>query len=367
MLKKVTAFFVATLLLGQAVYANSGLTVPGVPELVAHETNPIDISTNESWAIAFGQYVAALEGLHMQQAGVPSQSAVASSSMPLLNPWNNPWNMPNTVPPGWNNWSGWWNDAWPYMMMGDMAGWTVEEYYAWLSQMGMSPWFGNNTWLPQWGTVPPWGTMPQQNWNQWWGNQADWGNWNQWGPWWDQGNWNQWGTAGWGGGPGFFGGPISFGNSVIEEEVRRLANVPFGPIFPQQVTHIRELTVILPNTNNATANGLSGLEFLTNLRYLYIRPSNITNNNSNISNLAPLSNLTNLREIRLDGHNISNLNPITNLNNVEILSVRSNNLSNINELRGTGNLRNLRRIYLGDNQIADLSPVNDRSGVTVVQ
>ncbi|MCL1995910.1 MAG: hypothetical protein FWG63_06880 [Defluviitaleaceae bacterium] len=118
--KFIAAFVVLSFLLGQVVtYANPGLTTPVAPNLVWHQN--------------------------------PFQS---QSPMPATMPWVNPWNVPQAVPHGWSSWQGWWDDAWPYIMSGSMAGWTFEEFYAWLSQMGMSPWFGNYVWLPQWGNQP---------------------------------------------------------------------------------------------------------------------------------------------------------------------------------------------------------------------
>jgi RNA polymerase sigma factor (sigma-70 family) len=96
---------------------------------------------------------------------------------------------------------------------------------------------------------------------------------------------------------------------------------------------------------------ITGLEFATNLRELYLGQNPITD-------LRPLSNLTQLVGLHLWHVPVHptdlDLRPLATLINLEMLSLEGNWISDIRPLMG---LKKLRRLHLSNNQIEDVRPL----------
>ena len=93
---------------------------------------------------------------------------------------------------------------------------------------------------------------------------------------------------------------------------------------------------------------LTGIQFATNLRELYIR-------DNNISDLSPIANLITLQRINIDRNPIANsISYIKNLTNLESITCTQANLSNLSAFTG---LTNLKAIHGWGNPISDISPL----------
>lgn len=327
-IKTTTSLLALGLFIGSTntvAFANTGLTEPNTPALSLVNTPSNDIPNNPAWQTATSNQLTGLEALQMQQL----------QQMGITMPGGTPGNPNNTA-------QGWWQ-SWP---TGTAAGgqvgfvpplaWGVDlnafnswdEYYAWLSQMGMSPWFGNFTQLPPWGA---WNN-PNQNWN-WAGNNLP-PNWNNW----NNNNWNNndWNNP-WGWGPGFGTHAINFGSRHIEDRVRDQLNIHNRPITPQDVANVRELHVVVPNNQTISSNALVGMRYFTNLRYFSFEHRNPSGGHtSNLSNIGELSELRQLRELDLAGHRISSLTPLRNMRNLQHVDLRHNNIRNFDILDDLG-------------------------------
>ena len=91
---------------------------------------------------------------------------------------------------------------------------------------------------------------------------------------------------------------------------------------------------------------LTGIEYFTNLQYLYINVNQITSIN--------LSTLTNLIQFRCNNNNLSDLD-LTGLNALVGINLMSNNFSSLN----TQSLPNLKDVYCAQNQISLLDFSNN--------
>ena len=103
---------------------------------------------------------------------------------------------------------------------------------------------------------------------------------------------------------------------------------------------------------------ITGLEFATNLRKLFVGKNPITD-------LRPLANLTQLVEFHF-WHVLPNpinldLRPLASLINLEVLSLKGHGISDISPLAG---LKKLQRLHLSNNQIEDISPLQGLMNLT---
>ena len=93
---------------------------------------------------------------------------------------------------------------------------------------------------------------------------------------------------------------------------------------------------------------LTGLEFASNLKYLYL-------SGNNISDISALSGLTNPRNLDLSGSNISDISALSGLTKLTRLELSENNISDISVLSG---LTNLFTLGLSGNNISDISALS---------
>ncbi len=110
------------------------------------------------------------------------------------------------------------------------------------------------------------------------------------------------------------------------------------------------------NARDRQIKNLSGLEHMTQLRYLYLgRGDAIHDNDNNVSDLTPLKNLR-LNQLWLGGNNVSDITPLKNLTELVDLDLFDNNVSDITPLK---NLPQLEKLRLGRNPFSDLTPLKN--------
>ena len=93
---------------------------------------------------------------------------------------------------------------------------------------------------------------------------------------------------------------------------------------------------------------LTGLEFATNIRHLWLK------HNKNISDLSPIAGLHNLRKLDIGDNSVSDLSPLAELTNLESINIGNNRISDLSPLVG---LKNLGYFMSWNNFLSDLSPL----------
>ena len=92
---------------------------------------------------------------------------------------------------------------------------------------------------------------------------------------------------------------------------------------------------------------LTGLEFATNLTWLYLGTNEIVD-------ISPLAGLVNLTTLSLGSNTITDLSPLVGLVNLTTLSLGYNTITDLSPLAGLVNLTDLN---LSSNEIVDISPL----------
>ncbi len=136
-------------------------------------------------------------------------------------------------------------------------------------------------------------------------------------------------------------------DAALRASVRETLELPAN--VPLTKEKMQEFVVLV--ANNRGIVDITGLEFATNLRKLYIGKNPITD-------LAPLANLTQLVEfhfwhVPINPTNLD-LSPLANLINLEVLSLEGNGISDISPL---AELKKLQRLDLSRNHIEDIRPL----------
>ena len=171
--------------------------------------------------------------------------------------------------------------------------------------------------------------------------------------------------------------------AAIAEELGKSPNVP---ITVQEMEGLGRLVAL-----NKGIRDLTGLQFATNLKDLFLRDNQISNLSPiaglirlrilaltynpisdlsalrglinltslemyhiPISDLSPLAGLINLEALYFDADNVSDLSPLTGLVNLEHLRFDSKKVSDLSPLAG---LINLRKFHTWGNPVSDLSPL----------
>ena len=166
-------------------------------------------------------------------------------------------------------------------------------------------------------------------------------------------------------------------DSYLRERIYKVLGYFIGKSKSKPITRrdMKAITTFAPSgfvdTMNIV-NDLTGLEFATNLRKLWLDSNRITdvlalsdlphlkylnldkNNITDVSALVPgLSGLNDL-ELHLSRNSISDISSMAGLTNLRILYLWRNNISDISAV---ANMINLTRLYLRDNNISDISAV----------
>ena len=105
--------------------------------------------------------------------------------------------------------------------------------------------------------------------------------------------------------------------AAIETTLGKASGTPITAAEMETLTFFRAI--------DANINDLTGLEYATNLTYLFLW-------NSAISDLTPLSDLTNLQFLDLQGNSVSDLSPVMGLTNLIFLGIRDNSVSELSPL-----------------------------------
>jgi len=142
--------------------------------------------------------------------------------------------------------------------------------------------------------------------------------------------------------------PVHFADAKLKALVE--AKLGVSDPTPTDMLGLTSLSV-----NNQGVTSLTGIEYATNLTYLYLE-------GNEISSVAPLAGLTKLTNL-LAGHNrISSVAPLAGLTNLTKLTLHHNKyITSVSALSGLTNLTNL---SVDDNQISSLSPL---SGLTKLE
>ena len=166
---------------------------------------------------------------------------------------------------------------------------------------------------------------------------------------------------------------VTFPDPNLEAAIREEIEKPSGDILVSDLLTLIEL--------NGQARGiydLSGLEYCSNLRWLYLDENelsdisplqylselfhvNITHNQ--LSDISPLQNLTKLEYLRLQNNQISDISPLQNLTNLGVLFLHYNQISDISPLQ---NLTNVHHLALYNNQFSDISPLENMTNMEVL-
>ena len=137
--------------------------------------------------------------------------------------------------------------------------------------------------------------------------------------------------------------------AAIEQEL----GLPSGaPITEEDMRRLAELEIDGENLTRGISN-LTGLEYATNLVFLFLR-------NNAITDLSPLAGLTKLEELHLSNSEprdislLIDLSPLAGLNNLYSLELGNNAITDLSPLTG---LTKLEELELYGNAITDLSPL----------
>jgi|GEM_PF-620888 len=151
---------------------------------------------------------------------------------------------------------------------------------------------------------------------------------------------------------------VVFEDASLAQAVRDyLGKDPEEPIYPNEVAQIDGLFADSRNISN-----ISGIEQLSNLRFLYI-------NENNITDISPVASLTNLRYLNIEANNISDISPLSNLNSLTGLSMGNNPINNLSPLYDMTNLESLALIKLSltDEKILSLSNLTQLTELWISQ
>ncbi|MCG9133380.1 leucine-rich repeat domain-containing protein [Candidatus Poribacteria bacterium] len=136
-------------------------------------------------------------------------------------------------------------------------------------------------------------------------------------------------------------------DAALRAAVREKLELPVDVALTKE--KMQKLIALVANDRGIV--DITGLEFATNLRKIFIGKNPITD-------LRPLANLTQLAEFHFwhTPPNLTNLSlqPLANLINLEVLSLEGHGISDISPLAG---LKKLRRLHLSKNQIKNISPL----------
>ena len=149
--------------------------------------------------------------------------------------------------------------------------------------------------------------------------------------------------------------------AVIETALNK---TPGDPVALAEMATLTELQTV-----NAGISDLTGIEFATNLVFVYLPGNRISDLSplaeltnltqlflagNLISDISPLAELTNLWELTLWNNSVSDISPLAGLTNLAVLRLTGNNISDISPLAG---LTNLQSLHLENNPISDISPL----------
>ena len=145
-------------------------------------------------------------------------------------------------------------------------------------------------------------------------------------------------------------------DAALRAAVREALELPTD--VPLTKEKMRELIVLVAKDRGIV--DITGLEFATNLRKLYMGKNPITD-------LGPLANLTQLVELHFwhvpQRPTDLDLRPLANLINLEVISLEGNGISDISPL---AELKKLQRLDISRNHISDLHPLAELTELRIL-
>ncbi|UCD93703.1 MAG: leucine-rich repeat domain-containing protein, partial [Candidatus Zixiibacteriota bacterium] len=148
---------------------------------------------------------------------------------------------------------------------------------------------------------------------------------------------------------------VQFADTLLEAAVRDELNKPSGDIYSTELLAIESLYFDV-NWDIGGIADLSGLEYLTNLRFLYLSSSEFTS-------VRPLSGLTDLDRVAITHCNVYDIWPLAGLVNLQVLDLSDNYIADIEPLAGMSALQTL---AMSRNQIADIGALSQLSQLTKI-
>ncbi len=162
---------------------------------------------------------------------------------------------------------------------------------------------------------------------------------------------------------------VSLGNQMIPDaNLRRALRISLDKATGATITQTDLAMLTELSAWDASIIALVGLEYATNLEYLYLGGNNIVNllpiagltnlgtlflQRNSISDITPLARLTNLTSLYLyDNNTISDLSPLKRLTKLTVLDLSNNNITDIAPLSA---LNNLEQLFLAGNRVTDTS------------
>ena len=112
---------------------------------------------------------------------------------------------------------------------------------------------------------------------------------------------------------------------IPDSNLRAAIETTLGKTSGDPITAVEMETLTFFRAIDANISVLTGLEYATNLTYLFLW-------NNAISDLTPLGGLTNLQFLDLQGNSVSDLSPVMGLTNLIFLGVRNNSVSELSPL-----------------------------------
>jgi internalin A len=139
---------------------------------------------------------------------------------------------------------------------------------------------------------------------------------------------------------------VPFHDPNLESMVRKfLPDVKAG----EPLTRAQLESAVLVSGQGAPVTDLRGLEQCKNLRFLYLK-------DTQIADLSPLAKLDHLEALTIEGSKVRDLMPLAGLTKLNYLDLARNQISDLSPL---ANLKQLKHLYLSDNRIADLGPLQN--------
>ena len=142
--------------------------------------------------------------------------------------------------------------------------------------------------------------------------------------------------------------------NIPDANLRAVIADSLGKGRDEAITRTEMAVLTHLEAQDANISDLTGLQFATNLTFLWLTGNPITD-------LSPLCDITNLTGLVLFGNAITDISALANLTNLGHLNLGGNNVSDIWAL---SNLTNLNWISLNDNAIEDISALANLTNLT---
>ena len=164
--------------------------------------------------------------------------------------------------------------------------------------------------------------------------------------------------------------------NIPDANLRAVIADSLGKGRDEAITRAEMATLTRLEASDANISDLTGLQFATNLTYLWLTGNAITDLSAlcdltnltdlvlfgnAITDISSLSNLTNLIHLNLNHNTVSGISVLSNLTNLEWLFLADNTITNISAL---SNLTHLRGLHLSGNNISDISTLSNLTNLT---